>query len=132
MANNLFFPKDKFYMNKLNKIERERTISLPEIYRRFYETCSFTIPKNLVGTDLLNNTSDNLNDHAAELLEENGVENFLDNMDFVFMMHQGYIFWYFNANGDNDPIVYAYYDGKLSPDNLGRLSTFLKEYAGID
>jgi hypothetical protein len=44
------------------------------------------------------------------------------------MMHQGYIFWYFKANGDPDPDVFGYYQGKIKPDNLGRLSEFLKRY----
>jgi len=42
------------------------------------------------------------------------------------MMHQGYIFWYFKANGDHDPTVYGYYEGKLRPDKFGHFSDFIK------
>ena len=114
-------------MSKLSRIEQEMQIELPEIYKDFYELCSSCIPENLVGTDLINNYS-NLYEAAIELLEEDGVENFLDKDDFVFMMHQGYIFWYLNANGDLNPIVYCYHEGKLKPDNLGLFSDFIKEY----
>jgi hypothetical protein len=117
-------------MDKLTKIENERRISFPEVYRRFYDLCAFSIPANLVGTDLWNNASYDLNEEALELLEGSDRENFLERDDFVFMMHQGYIFWYFKANGDPDPIVYGYHEGKLRPDNLGHLSEFIKEYMG--
>jgi hypothetical protein len=114
-------------MDKLRIIENESHISLPEAYKDFYNFCSFSIPENLVGTDLRNNYSE-LNEWAVELLEEDGINNFLESDDFVFMMHQGYIFWYFKANGDPDPIVYSYQEGKLEPDNIGHLSDFIKEY----
>lgn len=115
-------------MDKLSRIEIERKISLPKIYRDFYTHCSYSIPTNLVGTDLWNNIGFDLTDEAIELLQENGIENFLEEDDFVFMMHQGYIFWYFKANGDINPDVYGYQEGKLKPDNLGLFSDFVKEY----
>lgn len=113
-------------MRQLSSIEQENQISLPEIYKDFYRLCSITIPPKLIGTDLRNYYSE-LNQGAIELLLENGVENFLDKKDFVFMMHQGYIFWYFKGDGTPDPIVYGYYEGKLLPDNLGPLSAFIEE-----
>jgi hypothetical protein len=115
-------------MSELSRIEEQNRISLPEIYKDFYRICSFSVPANLVGTDLWNNNRFDLNVGAVELLQEDGVENFLDEKDFVFMMHQGYMFWYFKADGSPDPIVYGYYEGKLKPDNKGHLSAFIKEY----
>jgi hypothetical protein len=114
-------------MDKLSRIEQENQISLPEIYKDFYKLCSFNIPTKLVGTDL-RNAHPELNQWAIELLEEDGIENFLDDNDFVFMMHQGYMFWYFKADGNPDPIVYGYHENKLKPDNLGLLSEFIREY----
>lgn len=43
-------------------------------------------------------------------------------------MHQGYMFWYFKENGDPDPIVYGYYEGRYESDNFGRFSDFIKEF----
>lgn len=114
-------------MDRLSKIEQEAQISLPEKYKAFYRLCSLSIPASLVGTDLVNNYSD-LQQGAIELLEEDGAENFLDDKDFVFMMHQGYMFWYFRADGDPDPVVFGYYEGQLKPDNKGRFSSFIEEY----
>lgn len=120
--------QDNYNMDKLSTIERERNMSLPDIYRRFFDKCTYSIPANLVGTDLWNNTTFDLQEGAAELLEEDGIDNFLDIDDFVFMIHQGYMFWYFKANGDADPVVYGYYEGKYKPDNLGHFSEFVKKY----
>lgn len=114
-------------MDKLSPIEQENNIILPLIYKEFYRRCSYTIPPDLVGTDLRNHYPD-LNIGAVELLEEDGAGNFLDSNDFVFMMHQGYIFWYFKADGHPDPIVFGYQEGWLKPDNLGPFSDFIREY----
>ena len=112
-------------MDKLSRIEQENKISLPEIYKGFQRLCSFSIPTKLIGTDL-RNTHPELNQWATELLDEDGVENFLDDNDFVFMMHQGYVFWYFKADGNPDPIVHGYHENKLKPDNQGFYQNLLK------
>lgn len=44
----------------------------------------------MVGTNLRND-SEELNEWAKELVQEYGIENFLKETDFVFMMHQGYM-----------------------------------------
>ena len=116
-------------MPSISKIEQQRKIRLPEVYKDFYNQCSYSMPKSLVGTDLLNHRPE-LNEWAMELLQEDGVENFLEPDDLVFMMHQGYIFWYFKADGNPDPIVYGYFQNKLKPDNLGLFSEFVKGVLG--
>lgn len=114
--------------DKLNSIENKYQILLPKIYKDFYNLCSFSVPANLVGSDLWNDNRFDLNEGAVELLAEDGINNFLQGDDFVFMIHQGYMFWYFKANGDPDPIVYGYHEGKYEPDNFGRFSDFIKEF----
>ena len=114
-------------MSKLSRIEEENGIVLPEIYKDFYRTCSGYTPQNLVGTDLINKYDD-LNYWAIELLEEDEVENFLQENDFVFMMHQGYIFWYFKADGNEDPIVFSYSEADKKRKNCGSFSSFIKEF----
>ncbi|HTE11936.1 MAG TPA: SMI1/KNR4 family protein [Chitinophagaceae bacterium] len=112
---------------KLNLIEKERNISLPEIYREFYSACSIAIPEELVGSDLLNKCPD-LHTWAIDLLEGDGLMDLLEKDDLVFMMHQGYFFFYFKADGNADPIVYGYHDRELKRRGLGHLSQFLKKY----
>ena len=114
-------------MDHFKKLEKERGIRIPEIFKTFYKLYSSSMPKNLVGSDLWNNKTD-LDEGAAELLKEDGVENFLFSTDFVFMMHQGYQFYYFNADGTPDPTVYWYHEGKLKSDNLGPLSKFIEDF----
>ena len=113
--------------DKLSRIEKELHFSLPEIYKRFYDRCSYSIPVNLVGTDW-NTYKVNLNEGAVELLKDDGADNFLESDDFVFMMHQGYMFWYFKSNGDPDPIVYAYKENNLFPEERERFSEFIKQF----
>ena len=114
-------------MNELTRIERERNILLPQVYKDFYNLCSSSLPQNLVGTDLVNNYEE-LNNWAVDLLNEDKAENFLSPDHFVFMMHQGYIFWYFKADGNPDPTVYVYRENKLIPDALQPFSKFIKDY----
>ncbi|WP_298895143.1 hypothetical protein [uncultured Psychroserpens sp.] len=44
------------------------------------------------------------------------------------MMHQGYMFWYFKADGTKNPNVYCYRERSLKPNLVTDLKTFLSEY----
>ena len=112
---------------ELNKVERKFSITLPIIYREFYKKCSRFIPRKLVGIDLINNDK-NLLEGALDLFLEDKIQNFLTEKDFVFMIHQGYMFWYFRADGNKNPEVYFYKEGKLMPEAVGDLKSFLKDY----
>ncbi|MEO6356769.1 MAG: hypothetical protein ABIU77_03715 [Ferruginibacter sp.] len=114
-------------MNDLIKLEEQRRIILPEIYKDFYKRCFVSIPKKLIGTDLLNNYPE-LNKYAFELIKGDGADNFLKEDDFVFMMHQGYIFWFFEADGNPDPLVYGYHETNMFPHKIDRLSKFIEDY----
>lgn len=114
-------------MDDLSKFEKQEGIILPKHYKNFYQLCVRAVPKKLTGTDLFNYNWQ-LKQWAKELLEEDGADNFLNEDDFVFMMHQGYIFWYFKADGDENPIVYGYHEGKLIPDKIDKFSVFMKDY----
>lgn len=97
---------------------------LPEIYRRFCEKARRSVPPRFVGSDLFNDRFD-LKEAAIELLKENNVENFLSDEDFVFMMHQGYIFYYFKADGNPNPDVWGYTEVNNERRNFGPLADFL-------
>lgn len=117
-------------MNSLSEAEIAYGLSFPEIYKDFYKRCESSIPKEMVGTDLFNNYKE-LTKWAKELLEEDNAEDFLDNDDFVFMMHQGYMFWYFKANGEENPKVYFYFEGQVTPKEIGSLDYFIKNYPNL-
>ena len=78
-------------MNDLIKLEEQRRIILPEIYKDFYKRCFVSIPKKLIGTDLLNNYPE-LNKYAFELIKGDGADNFLKEDDFVFYDASGIYF----------------------------------------
>lgn len=42
-------------MDELDKLEKEQSLTFPEIYKEFYEKCKKSIPEGMVGTDLFNN-----------------------------------------------------------------------------
>jgi hypothetical protein len=114
-------------LNELKKIENNYNFNLPKVYKQFYLKCGKSIPTNLIGTDLVNEYK-GLNEWANELLEEDKSEFKIEKDDFVFMMHQGYLFWFFKVNGKENPMVYGYYEGSLKPDKKSPLNEFLKEY----
>lgn len=114
-------------MGKLKRLEKKLNINLPLVYRDFFQMCENKLPKQLIGTDLCNNF-DNLKEGAYELIEEDKADIFLNESDFVFMMHQGYMFWYFEVNGDDNPIVYFYREQDMRPTKLTDLKNFLHDY----
>ncbi|MCK8520401.1 SMI1/KNR4 family protein [Aquimarina sp. D1M17] len=114
-------------MDELSKLEKEQNLTLPVIYKKFYKRCKKSTPKEIVGTDLFNDRKE-LKEWALELLKEDNTNNFLSDKDFVFMMHQGYMFWYFKADGAENPDVYFYREMGLKPDRLTDLRTFLSKY----
>ena len=115
-------------MGKVEKLERKKGLVFPEIYKEFFRNCQSETPTHLVGTDLADKYP-NLNEWAIELLEEDGANFALEPDDFVFLMHQGYVFCYFKADGNADPQVYRYTEGKLERESAGKLSDFLAAFS---
>jgi hypothetical protein len=117
-------------MNDLIVIEEKQGLKFPKIYKAFYERCAKSIPNGMLGSDLYNDYKE-LNDWAKELLNEDNAENFLSEDDFVFMMHQGYMFWYFKANGNENPDVYFYHETELVSKKICSLEYFINNYPKI-
>lgn len=95
-------------------------------YKEFYIKSKTSHPKKLIGTDLFSNDN-KLKEGALELLEEDNAKNFLTDKDFIFMMHQGYMFWYFKADGRENPNVYYYMEQSLVPSKKEDLKSFLND-----
>lgn len=93
--------------------------------KSFIKNVKLRIPKKLIGTDLFSNDNE-LKEGALELLKDDNAKNLLSDKDFVFMMHQGYMFWYFRANGNENPSVYYYQEQSLVPDKKEDQKNFLK------
>jgi hypothetical protein len=99
-------------------------MNLPGIYLDFYQRCQKLLPPALVGTDLAGEQME-LTETARDLLGEVGLPDMLRSDDFVFMMHQGYIFWFFQVNGVPDPDVFGFMEGDRDKRYFGKFSTFI-------
>ncbi len=119
--------KKELVIRKISKIEEEKGVIFPKSYKDFFLVCENSIPKVFIGSDLYNRNPE-ISDWAIELIQESNVENFLKETDFVFLMHQGYMFWYFNANGKENPDVYYYYEGDTFSKKICDLKQFIENY----
>lgn len=113
--------------NILKELEIKENLNFPDIYKTFYESCLKKTPTKMIGSDLVGEEYELLK-WAIQLLEENQIDNFLEANDFVFMMHQGYMFWYFKADGTPNPDVFYYREGKSKPEREFPLSEFIRQY----
>lgn len=99
------------------ELEEKINIALPEIYKTFLLKAGHKAGKFHVGTDMFYRHLFNLREFAEELLEENNVDLTLPKTAFVFLMHQGYQFLYFDSTLKNPPI-YGYNEGNEGPQLL--------------
>ena len=96
-------------------LERAIGRGLPQQYREFLFGIGCGAGEFFQGTDIFLSALDGLKDEAINLLKENdeGVE--LGEDAFVFSMHQGYEFTYFNTCEGDDPPIYQYVEGNGPP-----------------
>ncbi|WP_223556327.1 MULTISPECIES: SMI1/KNR4 family protein [Lysinibacillus] len=117
-------PCSKDDISKLINISPTRT--LPQTYLDFMNKAGNGI-EFLVGTDYSMNYIFDLKEWAIELLEENNFIKKLTDNQFIFMMHQGYMFWFFNLNEGDDPAVYSYDEG-VELDDFNKVSDTLSAF----
>jgi hypothetical protein len=65
-----------------------------------------------------------LREAAIELLQENNSDENLADSSFVFFMHQGYQFYYFNLDDGDNPPVYFYNEGENEDRSIKRAESF--------
>jgi len=88
---------------------------LPPSYRAYLSIAGISPPPNLVGSDCYGHYLPQLYEWAVELLAECKYPFTLPENAVVFLVHQGYQFFYFIADGsDSDPAVYYYFEGNTS------------------
>lgn len=88
-------------------IRSSAPLKLPEAYIEFMRYTGHG--QYWIGSDYKLSTVMHLTEAAKKLLIENNFPHKLKDDDFVFWMHQGYMFYFFNLNEGNNPPVY-YYD----------------------
>ncbi|AHN22392.1 MULTISPECIES: SMI1/KNR4 family protein [Lysinibacillus] len=124
--------KDSYPMKPCSKddisklVELSPTRTLPKTYLDFMNKAGNGI-EFLVGTDYSMKYIFDLKEWAIELLEENNFIKKLTDNQFIFMMHQGYMFWFFNLNDGDDPAVYCY-DESVDLDDFNKVSDTLSDF----
>jgi hypothetical protein len=107
-----------------SQIERleEKSGPLPASYKAYLLIAGRRPPRGWVGTDCTIGILADVRRWAEEVLRENGQPP-LPGRAFVFMMHQGYQFYYFEADGrSDDPPVFYYMEGEAVVRKFDRLS----------
>ena len=100
---------------EIDEMERDLGIAFPVPYRAYLRVCGTHPPKSLVGSDcVMTDLRDNLA-AAIEMLAEDRAEWQLPSKAVAFLMHQGYIFFYFDSAESHDPAVFRYHEGEQKP-----------------
>ncbi len=100
----------------------------PKVYYDFLEKMGRSAGKLFLGSDAFYPTIVNLRCWAIEILQEssNGVQ--LPNDAVVFLMHQGYVLFFFRTSDGEDPPVYRIIEGDKVPQMMHRsFSDFLMQ-----
>jgi hypothetical protein len=98
------------------ELERHYGHRFPAVYREFLLAIGVAAGNFLIGTDFLYPELLDLRDAAKNLLRSDGSEFQLADDAWVFEMHQGYVFFYFDLGGDPvDPRVFSYAEGIMLP-----------------
>jgi hypothetical protein len=93
---------------EIAEIEKMYGLKLPTIYRQFLKRMGKEAGSFLDGTNYLCSTLSSLRRQAETLLKECNAQLSLDKNDFIFAVHQGYQFLFFNAQTSADPAVFLY------------------------
>lgn len=102
-------------LEDITALETATEQNLPAQYREFLLGIGRGAGDFLQGTDIFLSALDGLKDEAISLLQENDEDVKLADDAFVFSMHQGYEFTYFNTSEGDDPPVYQYVEGNGPP-----------------
>lgn len=94
---------------EIAQIESQVGQRLPGVYRDFLALVGRASSGFMRGSDFACGQLLRINREARDLLREGGLS--LSSSAFVFLMHQGYQFLYFDLNGGADPEVSRFEEG---------------------
>jgi SMI1 / KNR4 family (SUKH-1) len=96
---------------EIGRLEKELGVVLPAFYRLFLTRMGRSAGAFLSGTDFLFADLGGLRLQAEQLLHESKAGFRLSDTDFVFAVHQGYQFLFFDTKESDDPAVWRYQEG---------------------
>ena len=96
---------------EIEQLAKELNCPIPEAYFEYLLKHGKNEKGPLVGSDcFLRHIKEN-NDYLPELLEDNNINFELPEKYICFLMHQGYIAFWFDANDGDDPLCWYYSEG---------------------
>lgn len=99
---------------QIHSLERQYGLTLPMAYKEFLLWGGVYAAGLLEGSNGFFDDLSELREGAEKLLERNEFPEPLPKDAFVFLMHQGYVFWFFTASEGDDPPVYSYEEGEAA------------------
>lgn len=98
------------------QIEKKYDIKLALVYRHFLLRMGKSAGAFLQGSDFLFDKICHLRQDAEDILNDSDTNFKLSKHDFVFLVHQGYQFLFFNnLESNNDPSVFYYLEDEPVP-----------------
>lgn len=111
---------------EVREVETVFGVTLPGFYARFLQKMGRNAGSFLKGSSVFYPELFKLRGYVEELLRETGAEFRLSERDFVFYVHQGYQFAYFQVDAGDDPPVWCFEEGWEAPiEKWASLSAFL-------
>jgi hypothetical protein len=122
----------------VEEIEQLKTIqgvtNLPQLYIEFLLSMGKKMGKFFTGASMTYWSMQYMNfkKEARLLLAENSINFDLPENVYIFLIHNGYIFMYFDTSlKDYDPLVYRYIEGDVQPKQAGYFSDLLLGELGL-
>ena len=120
-------PLEGLSEQEIGEVARRQGVRLPAAYLHFLSRLGRSAGDFLRGSDFLYPELLALKEYARELLEEDRAGLVLGDEHFVFFMHQGYQFLYFDTTASDDPPVHLYLEGEGEPEQVAdAFSAWLK------
>jgi hypothetical protein len=105
---------------EIELLERRLDVTLPSAYRAFLSEFGKSAGDFLMGTDWTYDKLGGLTGAAMALVDASNVSVALPSTVFVFAMHQGYQFLYFDTALGNDPPVYFFSEDESAPRQVSK------------
>ena len=110
----------------IQKLEIELGFALPLAYRKHILLHGLGSP--IVGTDCAPEDIVSNTNYLPDLLKENGLKFDLPKKLVCFLMHQGYIAAWFDAEDGDDPACWFFSEGSTpEPIQQGKFSIFMEK-----
>lgn len=106
---------------QVDLIEQHFAVKLPSTYVAFLLRMGKEAGSFMLGSSAFYDEIYSLREYAIELLAENNFKPLPDNA-FVFFMHQGYQFGFFDVSEGDNPPVYYYNEGNEQTDFMKEAS----------